>query len=122
MLTANYSMATMLKNSIILSTLIRLFQDFAKYIARIIHGGIGLTAAIGNDSVIGVQFHPEKSGNDGLQLLTNQRETDIGLVGVLDKFMDISTINAFIEKTKEAYQKDQVTLHEPIFLVMKKHI
>ena len=34
--------------------------------------------------------------------------------------MDISTINAFIEKTKELYQKDQVTLHEPIFLGNEK--
>ena len=32
-------------------------------------GRIELTAAIGNEFVFGVQFHPEKSGDDGLKLL-----------------------------------------------------
>lgn len=31
--------------------------------------GIGLTAAVANGNVIGCQFHPEKSGRDGLELL-----------------------------------------------------
>ena len=34
--------------------------------------------------------------------------------------MDISLLNAFIEKIKELYQKDQVILHEPIFLGNEK--
>ena len=37
--------------------------------ASIDYGGNKLAAVIGNESVIGVQFHPEKSGKDGLELL-----------------------------------------------------
>ena len=38
--------------------------------ASISYGGAKVTAAIGSESVIGVQFHPEKSGKDGLEFLS----------------------------------------------------
>ena len=37
--------------------------------SRVSFGSIELTAAVGNGYVTGVQFHPEKSGPDGLELL-----------------------------------------------------
>jgi glutamine amidotransferase len=39
-------------------------------LARTTHGGI-FVSAIARDNVLGVQFHPERSGADGLQLLSN---------------------------------------------------
>ena len=37
--------------------------------SKVNFGQIELTAAVGKEYVTGVQFHPEKSGDDGLQLL-----------------------------------------------------
>jgi glutamine amidotransferase len=34
-------------------------------------GGSEITAAVRKDNVIGVQFHPEKSGEDGLEFINN---------------------------------------------------
>ncbi len=34
------------------------------------HGG-RFTSAVARDAMIGVQFHPERSGRDGLRLLSN---------------------------------------------------
>jgi glutamine amidotransferase len=39
-------------------------------LARTTHGGT-FVSAIARDNVIGVQFHPERSGRDGLRLLAN---------------------------------------------------
>jgi glutamine amidotransferase len=38
-------------------------------IANCLYGGIGMPAIIGRDNVYGCQFHPEKSGEVGLNLL-----------------------------------------------------
>ena len=42
-------------------------------LARTTHGGT-FVSAIARDSVLGVQFHPERSGADGLRLLANAVE------------------------------------------------
>lgn len=39
-------------------------------LARTIHGG-SFVSAVARENVIGVQFHPERSGSDGLRLLAN---------------------------------------------------
>jgi glutamine amidotransferase len=43
-------------------------EDGANIAAMTDHGG-GLVAAVGEDNVLGVQFHPEKSQDYGLALL-----------------------------------------------------
>lgn len=47
--------------------------DPADRIATCDHGG-PVTAAVGRDNLIAAQFHPEKSQDNGLQLLTNWME------------------------------------------------
>ena len=39
--------------------------------ATVTHGSQNVTAAIAYDNVSAVQFHPEKSSNVGLQILSN---------------------------------------------------
>lgn len=46
-------------------------DDEADVLASARHGGHLLTAAVQKDNLIGTQFHPEKSGPAGLQILTN---------------------------------------------------
>jgi imidazole glycerol-phosphate synthase subunit HisH len=39
--------------------------------ATVTHGSQNITAAIARDNLTAVQFHPEKSSNIGLQILSN---------------------------------------------------
>ncbi len=43
--------------------------DTANVLASVRHGGNLVTAVIGKDNVFGFQFHPEKSGTNGLEML-----------------------------------------------------
>ena len=45
-------------------------QDHRVTLARTTHGG-SFVSAIARANVVGVQFHPERSGDDGLRLLAN---------------------------------------------------
>ncbi len=45
-------------------------QDHTVTLARTTHGG-SFVSAIARANVLGVQFHPERSGDDGLRLLAN---------------------------------------------------
>ncbi len=47
------------------------FAKCDKYVTATTEYGTEVTAAIGKDNVFGVQFHPEKSGNNGLKILKN---------------------------------------------------
>jgi glutamine amidotransferase len=40
-------------------------------LATVDYGGREVTAVVAADSVVGVQFHPEKSGSAGLKILEN---------------------------------------------------
>jgi glutamine amidotransferase len=40
-------------------------------VAGTTHYGIDFTCAVAKDNMFAVQFHPEKSQHDGLQMLTN---------------------------------------------------
>ena len=42
----------------------------AAVLARTTHGA-SFVSAVARDNVLGVQFHPERSGSDGLRLLAN---------------------------------------------------
>lgn len=46
-------------------------QNNKDLIGYYIHGGVKISAIIGKDNMIGTQFHPEKSGEVGLNLIRN---------------------------------------------------
>jgi glutamine amidotransferase len=46
-------------------------EDDAHVIAETEYGGIRFPAVVGRDNLVATQFHPEKSGADGLQLYAN---------------------------------------------------
>lgn len=46
-------------------------QNHQVITAQVTHGTQKVTAAIAQDNVMAVQFHPEKSSTDGLQILSN---------------------------------------------------
>jgi len=46
-------------------------QDSTVQAATVTHGDQTVTAAIAQDNLIAVQFHPEKSADNGIQILTN---------------------------------------------------
>ena len=50
----------------------------APYVLATAEYGAPLTAAVGRDNVLGVQFHPEKSGNVGLGILRAFCERKVG--------------------------------------------
>ena len=50
----------------------------APYVLAAAEYGAPLTAAVGRGNVLGVQFHPEKSGNVGLAILRAFCETEVG--------------------------------------------
>ena len=47
------------------------FAKCDKYVSATTDYGIAVTAAVRKENVFGVQFHPEKSGNNGLKILKN---------------------------------------------------
>ena len=50
----------------------------APYVLAAAEYGVPLTAAVGRGNVLGVQFHPEKSGSVGLAILRAFCETEVG--------------------------------------------
>ena len=46
-------------------------QDPQKIAAQVTHGSQTVTAAIAHETIMATQFHPEKSSQDGLQILKN---------------------------------------------------
>jgi glutamine amidotransferase len=46
-------------------------EDASLNAATVSHGSQTVTAAIARDNLVAVQFHPEKSANQGLRILTN---------------------------------------------------
>ena len=53
-------------------------EDPANVLATANYGGRQITAAIRKDNVTGVQFHPERSGAEGLRLLRSFIESGGG--------------------------------------------
>lgn len=45
--------------------------DPAHILATTVHGGVRFPSVIGKGNVIGCQFHPEKSGKEGLRIIEN---------------------------------------------------
>ena len=48
--------------------------DNSNILAKTSHGGFMFTSAIKKDNVLGTQFHPEKSGNLGIDFLKNLKK------------------------------------------------
>jgi glutamine amidotransferase len=46
-------------------------RDDKAAVADTEYEGVKLTAAVEKNNIFGCQFHPEKSGNDGLEVLRN---------------------------------------------------
>ncbi len=48
--------------------------DDSRYVLGVTHHGVSFPSVVGKELVVGVQFHPEKSGDSGLRLIKNYLE------------------------------------------------